>query len=185
MIEIPSTDMLALGACDENSKLHAILRSGLKKNLGTIPQDFNELPLWTAEYFGLHQTQCFQQATILEQKKIIEYASQSLLEEALYIEKSGMVYSAKMALLAESIEERMLYGLFAADETLHYHQVRQFLPADERLAPPNEFHHLLAQVIEEGSRESLVLIIQVVLEGWGLIHYKSVSYTHLTLPTKA
>ena len=34
---------------------------------------------------------------------------------------------------------------------------------------------MLASLIEEGDRESLVFIIQVILEGWGLTHYRSLA----------
>ena len=80
-----------------------------------------------------------------------------------------------MSLLSETVEERMLYGLFMGDESTHYQQVRRFLPNLGQDCEPSSFHQLLTHVIEEGERETLVFIIQVVLEGWGLTHYKSLA----------
>lgn len=80
-----------------------------------------------------------------------------------------------MSALAESIEERMFYNLMSAEEAIHYHQVRQFLPNNGYEVAPNAFHHLLANLIENGDRNSLVFVIQVVLEGWGLSHYKTLA----------
>ena len=114
------------------SRLNTVLGNGLKKMLGDRARDQAPLPLWNPDYFNLHQTRAFKNAKEEEKLEILSASSQSLLEEALYIEQSGMAYAAKMSIMSDTIEERMLYGLFAADETTHYHQVRQFLPDQGR-----------------------------------------------------
>ena len=38
---------------------------------------------------------------------------------------------------------------------------------------PNQFHRLLESIIRDGQRESLVFIVQVILEDRGLHHYRS------------
>jgi len=160
---------------DPSSRLHSVLGAGLKKMLGDRARDAAPLPLWNSDYFKLSNTRAFKNATDEQKVQILSGSSQALLEEALYIEQSGMAYAAKMSIISTSIEERMLYGLFAADETTHYHQVRQFLPEQGRTSKPSDFHALFSSLREEGDRDSLVFIIQVVLEGWGLTHYRSLA----------
>lgn len=127
---------------------------------------------WQAPFFNLHQVQVFQEASDTEQFAILKLASQSLLEEAYFIEKAGIGYMAKMVLLADSLEERMLYGLFTADETTHLNQLCHFLPELELTVGRNPFLQLLAEVVEGEDKTVLLFVIQVVLEGWGLSHYR-------------
>ena len=47
---------------------------------------------------------------------ILQLCNLEILEEAYFIEKAGVGYMGKMILLAETTEERMLYGLFAAHD---------------------------------------------------------------------
>lgn len=176
MSDVTLDNILEMQNSDADSRLHSVLGAGLKKLLGDRARDPAPLPLWLPEYFNLEKTKAFKNANEEERANILSGSSQALLEEALYIEQSGMAYAAKMSIMADTIEERMLYGLFAADETTHYHQVRQFLPEQGRTCEPSEFHSLLTSLIEEGDRESLVFIIQVVLEGWGLTHYRSLAH---------
>ncbi len=130
-----------------------------------------ETLFWSAAYFGLDQVRIFQEAGETRQQTITQLACQALLEEAYLIEKTGMGYMAKMGLLAESLEERMLYSLFAADEATHLAQIRGFLAGEpEQTTAP--FVQLLAQVVENDDRAVLVFVLQVVLEGWGLSHYR-------------
>lgn len=175
MSEVRLDKILDMENGDPESRLNTVLGNGLKKILGDRAKDPAPLPLWKPDYFGLHTTKAFQNATEEQQLAIVSGSSQALLEEALYIEQSGMAYAAKMSIMADTIEERMLYGLFAADETTHYHQVRQFLPDQGKGCEPSAFHTMLTSLIEEGDRESLVFIIQVILEGWGLTHYRSLA----------
>ena len=58
-----------------------------------------------------------------EQKSVLLGCGQAVLEEALYMEQNGMAFAAKMSLLADSVEERMLYNVFASDEATHYYTV--------------------------------------------------------------
>ncbi len=127
---------------------------------------------WQAPFFNLHQVQVFQEACDTEQSTILKLASQSLLEEAYFIEKAGVGYMAKMVLLADSLEERMLYGLFTADETTHLSQLCHFLPQPELTVGSNPFLQLLADVVEGDDKTVLLFVVQVVLEGWGLSHYR-------------
>src|SRR6476469_106616 len=123
----------------EGDKLNRILASALEEQLtgagqlsykATTPQ-----PYWDATHFGLERVTIFQDASEAEQQAIAQIASQGLLIEAYFVEKAGMGYMAKMLLLAETLEERMLYSLFAAEEATHLAQIRKFF--DSPPSPPN------------------------------------------------
>ena len=155
-----------------DDKLHRILSAALSSS----SQSQIELtaPAWNAEHFSLERVQIFQDATEEEQQGILAIANRALLEEAYFIEQAGVGYMAKMVLMAETQEERMLYGLFAADEAQHLAQIRQFLP-DAPQATHDPFLQLLAELVESDDRAVMLFVLQVVLEGWGLSHYRSLA----------
>jgi len=161
-------------------RLQAMLNGSAKKQLEERLALEVEPPLWTAEFFKLTRTDLFLAANDSEREEILTLCSRSLVEEALLIEKCGMAFGAKMSALSESTEERMFYNLMAGEEAIHYHQVRQFVPNNGEDVAPNAFHHLLARLIENGDRDSLGFIIQVVLEGWGISHYKTLAENTLS-----
>jgi len=175
MSKIPVRAGMSFPNLHQSSRIHAILGTGLRKLGITATATPFESPLWNAEFHELHHSSAFQAFDDEQKNSVLMACSRNLLEEALYIEQSGMAFAAKMSLLAESVEERMLYSIFASEETKHYSQIRSFLPERSELGKPNSFHHLLAELIECGDRDSLVFVIQVILEGWGITHYKSLA----------
>jgi hypothetical protein len=155
----------------QNDKLQKILASALG---GGLEPNYCPILPWDAAYFGLDRVTYFQQASIDQQRQILQVTNRQLLEEAYFVEKAGMGYMAKMVLMAESIEERMLYSLFSADEAFHLSQIRGFL-AKEPENTTDPFFQLLAGLAESDDRAVLMFVIQVVLEGWGLSHYRSLA----------
>ena len=155
---------------DSHGRLQRILTAALpnQNNYAFYPQ----LNYWDAEFFNLHQVKIFQQSNISQQSAILELANRSLLEESYFIEKAGVGYMAKMVLLAETVEERMLYGLFTADEATHLHEISYFLPEMEVITTDDPFLRLLSKVVESADKTVLLFVLQVVLEGWGLSHYR-------------
>ncbi|MEH2265353.1 ferritin-like domain-containing protein [Nostoc sp.] len=155
---------------DYDDRLRRILTAALpnQNNFANYPQ----LNYWDAEFFNLHQVKIFQQSNINEQSAILELANRSLLEESYFIEKAGVGYMAKMVLFAETVEERILYGLFTADEATHLHQISHFLPEMEVTSTNDPFLRLLSEVVESADKTVLLFVLQVVLEGWGLSHYR-------------
>ncbi|MEH2242854.1 ferritin-like domain-containing protein [Nostoc sp.] len=155
---------------DSHDRLRRILTAALPNQNNYAPS--LQLNYWDAEFFNLHQVKIFQQSNINEQFAILELANRSLLEESYFIEKAGVSYMAKMVLLAETVEERMLYGLFTADESTHLHQISHFLPEIEVTSTDDPFLRLLSEVVESADKTVLLFVLQVVLEGWGLSHYR-------------
>jgi tRNA isopentenyl-2-thiomethyl-A-37 hydroxylase MiaE len=132
---------------------------------------------WNAQFFGLDRVKIFQDSSPTEQAAILHIANFSAIAESYWIEKAGMGYMAKMVLLAETTEERMLYSLFAADEATHFAQIKQCWPAADldKLNCSDPFLHFLADLVETADQQVILFVIQVVLEGWGLHHYRSLA----------
>ncbi|WP_044292485.1 ferritin-like domain-containing protein [Rivularia sp. PCC 7116] len=168
---------LDLPHIDREDKLNRILSAALD-NQGDILSEKNaknETPLnyWNQEYFNLHKVNIFQESTATEKRLILQLCNLEILKEAYFIEKAGVGYMAKMILLAETTEERMLYGLFAADEVNHFSKISGFLPVPKINNSP--FLNLLEEVVESNDKKVLLFVLQVVLEGWGLTHYRSIA----------
>ncbi len=157
--------------------LNTVLGSAFKvRDSSTcIARSEDEAPYWSAAHFGLDGVDLFKSAHQEEQRKILKLASGQILEEAYFIEKSGMTYTAKMILLSETTQEKMLYSLFSSDEAAHLHHVLSILGKSPCAKSAGPFINLLSDMIREGDRGSLVFLIQVVLEGWGLLHYRTLA----------
>jgi rubrerythrin len=165
---------LNLPEVDREDKLHRILSSILnKQGVNLIKKPESLFPYWNAKYFNLDNVKIFQDSTATEKSSILQLCSLGILKEAYFIEKAGVGYMAKMILFAETTEERMLYGLFAGDEVTHLSQISSFLPTLK--VSNNPFLNLLEDVVESDDKTVLLFVLQVVLEGWGLTHYRSIA----------
>lgn len=159
----------------KEDKLRRILDSALQSKIGKIKFSITDLIYWNAEHFDLDKVDIFAASTLEEQTQILHLCNQTLLEEAYFIEKAGIGYMAKMVMLAETTEERMLYALFSADEVTHLAKISSFLPNPELVCTNNPFLHLLADVAETPDKAVLLFVLQVILEGWGLTHYRNLA----------
>ena len=127
---------------------------------------------WDASHFGLDRVATFQALPSEAKDQVLRICSEGLLREAYFIEKGGMYYTAKMSLLSQTTQERMLYSQFAADEALHFHWISQFMPAERAGSyQTNPFIALLNEVARREDKLVLTYILQVILEGWGIHHY--------------
>ncbi len=122
---------------------------------------------WGARAHGLDLSPRFAALSPQAREEVLARLAQVWLEEALLIERAGMVFASQMALDADTIEARELYATFAADEARHHHALTPFVDAPA----PSLFHGWLEQVITSSSVAVRVVVVQVVLEGWGLEHY--------------
>lgn len=167
-------------------KLQNVLAVALEKRLGDslntpeldTPKICGDRQYWEANFFGLDKVGIFRESTPAEQAAILEIASYGAIAESYAIEKAGIGYMSKMVLLAETTEERMLFSLFAADEVSHFARIRQFLPTEhsQNLSSSTDpFLSFLADLVETQDKNVLLFVIQVVLEGWGLNHYRSLA----------
>lgn len=157
----------------DDAALEPILGSLLRRRPMELPQTPPDpADLWPASSFGLERVTEFVEATEERQREIVRRCASDRLAEALYVEKLGLAFCAKMTLLAESADERLLYALTASDEATHYHWISRFVTSEP---PPSPFLELIGSWVERGSRGALTLLVQVVLEGWGVQHYRLLS----------
>ena len=154
--------------------LRAVLASALKSRPAPAPTQ--AAAYWPATHFNLSQASLFIAASAEEQTQILSACGRNLLAEAYYIEKSGMYFAAKMSLLADTAQERMLYSLFAADEATHFNWIAQYISdVGEADYGQHPFLTLLNDVLQNEERGTLAYLIQVVLEGWGIAHYHALA----------
>lgn len=157
-----------------NSPLQKILASALPTIKPSSIDISAKNLFWDAHYFALNHVQLFTESSDLEQVQILQIANRDLLEEIYWVEQAGVGYMAKMLLLAETCEERLLYSLFAADEATHLSQISPFLDSQPVFAG-DSFLAFMAEVVETSDKALLMTLVQVVLEGWGLSHYRSLA----------
>ncbi len=161
---------LALPALRADHRLHGVLDAALGRDrpaaIGAVP--------WAPARFGLERVEVWREAPEAAQAAVLWQICQETLQEALYIERAGLAFTARMILLAETVDERVLYATFAGDEARHYAALLPWVVAPR---PEGAFLDLLADLIETGTRADLVVLVQVVLEGWGLAHYRGLAET--------
>jgi hypothetical protein len=164
---------MALPELDADHPVRHVVATILRKRRGPAPAGASTHAHWEAGYFGLDRVTLFAGAPSEVKATILERCGRDLLGEAFYIEKAGVAFAAKMILVAETIDERKLYALFAADEATHLDGISRFYHPFRDVPGANPFLGLLSELIEDGDRQSLQAVIQVILEGWGLAHYRA------------
>lgn len=131
--------------------------------------------LWEPSFFGLDRVTRFEKAGDEEKREILAGCARNLLNEAYFIEKSGSAYCARMILLAETTEMRQVYSLIAADEATHLQWIRPFVEETDRSRPDGALLGFLGELIGECDANTLAFLVQIILEGWGLHHYRDLS----------
>lgn len=147
----------------------ALEQYGVPKAGSTVPSI-----LWGPERYGLDRSPVYLGLEPEAQDEVLQKISRWNLSVSFHIEKSGHSFAAKMALLSERMEEKSLYCLIAAEEAIHLRLFENFIRFEP--APVADCHPMLAplaRVIREGSREACLLMVQVLLEGFGMGHYRS------------
>ncbi len=169
-------DMIDLPDLEEAKGLQKIVVASLRARGGKMLPRVESGALWPMTHFGLDRVSVFQQATGEQQAQILGICAQGVLAESYHIEKCGMYFAAKMNLLSESTEERMLYSVFAADEATHLSWISAFVVKEAvESAREDSFIQQLQQVIQHENKAILAYVIQVVLEGWGIQHYRQLA----------
>lgn len=125
-------------------------------------------PPWPAAQFGLDAVALYTQADETQQREILDRCANSLLREAWLIERGGMEFCARMVLASEDTSQRALYSLIGADEAAHYAWLQPWLP---QLPASDPFNDFLDHCVRTAAPQSLAYLLQVVLEGFGIVHY--------------
>lgn len=130
---------------------------------------------WGPEHYNLHKSKLFLQATEEQQVQILQRCSRSLVAESYFVEKSAFAYCAKMMLLADTTEIAQVYSMIANEEAIHLEWITPYMDVSERDSPQGEFFVFLSDLIETCDANLMPYLVQVILEGWGLQHYKSLA----------
>lgn len=165
-------------------RIQRILSSAIRARGGVTQNIRPNKNFWGPSFFALDKVGCFCRAQEGVQNNIIEEMCQSLLEEAYYIERIGISFCAKMTLLADRLEERKLYSFFASDEAMHLELISSQMKFERRKSETQPFLKFLANVVENGNRMSLIYVVQILLEGWGIFHYNRLAKGCRDLPMK-
>ncbi len=168
---------LSLPHLSAEDRRHRLLTTCLPKD-EPLQEDYllSICDLWSPDYYGLDRVHLFCSSNMEEKAAILHQINQGTIAETYFVEKMGVGYTARMVLLSETLEERMLYALFSAQETLHLSQVGRLFPdLDSEFSSTDPFLTFLSQLTESSDRALLLLVVQVVLEGWGLSHYRSLA----------
>lgn len=128
---------------------------------------------WSAEFLGLRRVGQFAKAPGATQEAVLAGCAAALLDESWMIERSGIVFCAKMVLLAESSEEKRLFALIGADEATHSAWLEPWITRSGQESDP--FNRFITGLVEAGSAQPLAYLLQVVLEGFGIVHYSGLA----------
>lgn len=168
------TNRLDAAHLAEGSPLYAMIVARAKQR-GLKPAKRSETTTayyWGADWWGLDQWAPFSALEPDRTKAILVELSRALLNETYFIEKSGSAYAAKMILLAKDTDTAQLYAHIAADEATHLTWVEPFVAPEDKVRPEGAFLGFLTSLIETASPQVLLLLVQIILEGWGLDHYR-------------
>lgn len=129
-------------------------------------------PYWDEKFFNLDQSKIWNEFNSKDKKDVLNSLSQDILSEAILIEISGMFYGSKMNHLSESLEERVMFSFITQEEAKH---LQFLLPFSDKVYPNTSpsFPLFISQLIENEEKLTALILIQVILEGWGINYYST------------
>lgn len=128
--------------------------------------------IWREEFFGLHRTRYWLSANTASRETLVMRCASNVLREALGIEREAMDYCAKRVLAAEDAVEKKVYCLMAAEEARHYHWLDSLVSPLTTDLSPDAFALFLKRLVAEGTPLAQSYLLQIILEGWGISHYR-------------
>lgn len=135
------------------------------------------VPIWDEEFFNVKNSETWKSLSSAAKNSILVSLSQKILQEAYFIECAGMAYAGKMNLAAKNKEEREFYCFVGEEEAKHLRMVESLANFSTSLENIPSFSLLIGEIIQEAQRTSHLLLIQILLEGWGLNYYKTLAKT--------
>lgn len=156
--------------------LERLIAGHVTRHAGIAPPPGGDLSACFEDaYFGLAQTAPFADASESGKDDIRRACAAAVLEEAYLIEKAGLAFGARMLLEAEDASRRQIYALLTGDEATHLSWLTPYVEPQRRTANEGPFIRLIERLIGEGPNQPLVFVLQVILEGWGLDHYRGLA----------
>ncbi len=130
-------------------------------------------PAWGPDFFLLKRSAFF--ATLHEdiQQTILETLSLSMLLESYGFEKLGIGYCGKLANIATNMEERQIFSLMGAEEATHFQWLVPYIPVEYQTSYMSPYLALMDEMIDIDVPNTLYYLVQIILEGWAIHHYKS------------
>lgn len=132
-------------------------------------------PVWDETFFHIQECSLWKKLSREEQKSVLLTLGEKILQEAYFIESAGMAYAGKMNLTARSKEERQFYCFVGEEEAKHLRMLEDLSVFNKSLENIPSFALLIGEIIQEATTPSQLLLIQILLEGWGLHYYKSLA----------
>lgn len=159
-----------LNLLDLTAKVHGETRafSGKENNV-----------IWDQNFFNFKDATAWKNLSETDQKEILISLGQKILQEAYFIESAGMSYAGRMNLTAKTKEERAFFCFVAEEEAKHLRMVETLAVFSTSLDTIPSFALLIGEIIQEAKKPSHLLLIQILLEGWGLNYYKSLAKSAL------
>lgn len=157
------------------SNAQKLIQSHLKRsNRNAIVHPHDSEMYWDAKFFELEQSTLFQTLSTNEKNNVLADCSHNLLLESYFIEQTGISYSAKLTLLAPTLEEKQMFSFIASDEATHLNWLSNFIKGAIP-KPHGALINMIKQVIIIDKPNVLYYLVQTILEGWGLKHYNTLS----------
>lgn len=169
---------LGLPHHQQNAKLSKLIQGSIKRKgqaAQTLFYEEERVSFWPAGLFLLDKASLYLKLEDNRQQRILKHYNDVLLSDFYFLEKSGLAYCAKMILLGETTEIRQLYGLIAADEATHLEWFSPYVSAEFRIKPQGKLLPVLGKIIEDCDANSLYYLVQTIIEGWGLMTYKTMA----------
>jgi rubrerythrin len=131
--------------------------------------------LWDERFFQLEKSSLWNSLNPEKQTSVLKSMTENILREAYFIETAGMSYAAKMNMTSLTKEERQFFCFVAEEEARHLRLVDSLFDFDKSNNNIPSFSLLIGDIIQDATRLSHLLLIQILLEGWGLNYYKSLA----------
>lgn len=165
--------------------VHTILGNTFDKYTISKKQISPPKIFWSGERYQFHRSKIVSSIPPEIINNVLAKMTQLNLSLSYWIEKSGYNYGAKMVLLSDRLEEKQIYNAFAFEESIHFHEFKNMMD----FTPTKETHwhpmlNVLGDVIEDGEKSTLIYVIQVLLEGFGIGHYYNLQQDCLFTPMK-
>jgi rubrerythrin len=128
---------------------------------------------WGPAFFGLPGVAQFRAAGASAQRAVLDDCAAALLSESWFIERTGVLFCARMTLAADSEDERRLFALIGAEEATHATWLEPWIRDPGAAADP--FNRFIGGLVEAGAAQPLAYLLQIVLEGFGIAHYANLA----------
>ncbi|MBL9039499.1 MAG: ferritin-like domain-containing protein, partial [Archangium sp.] len=153
------------------SSISRLLEQSVKKVRVTQGAPSAARARWDARRFRLDTSAVFASWPEAARAAVLEALSDHSLATSVFIEKGAITYCARMALEADTVEEKALFMVMGQEEVVHLLEFERLASPKVLAAPPSRFIRTLNELLQVSDRATSVLVAQVLLEGMAMQHY--------------